>query len=122
MKDIVFYKKTGVRPRASVLSDRDARLDFRFPSVLVRISPVGRTGRIIGRSWDMMAALVEGPMSEADIDWTRQELPKRYGGRATPQTLIWCRSNRSSRGFNHAVERLAQGLQPDPTLSDRFAT
>jgi hypothetical protein len=89
---------------------------FDFPVYSFEYSPVGRTGRIIGRSWDMMAALVEGPMSAADIERTREELPKLYAGRATPGTLIWCRSNRSSRAFDHAVERLAQGLQPDPAV------
>ena len=85
---------------------------FDFPVFSFPFSPKGRTGRIIGRSWDMMAALVEGPMSEADIAATQTELPKLYEGRATPRTLIWCRSNRSSRAFNHTVERLAAGQQP----------
>ncbi|GAA0529241.1 hypothetical protein [Pigmentiphaga daeguensis] len=79
----------------------------------------GRAGRIIGRAWDMMAALVEGPVSERDIRITGEEIPKLYAGRATPGTLIWARSNRSARVFNHTVESLAQGRQPDvPTLAD----
>lgn len=86
---------------------------FDFPVFSFEFSPKGRTGRIIGRSWDMMAALVEGPMSEAAIATTGEELPKLYAGRATPGTLIWCRSNRSSRAFNHTLDRLAQGRQPD---------
>lgn len=86
---------------------------FDFPVFSFEYSPEGRTGRIIGRSWDMMAALVEGPMSQADIAKTREELPKLYEGRATPRTLIWCRSNRSSRAFNHTLECLAAGRQPD---------
>lgn len=89
---------------------------FDFPVFSFEFSPVGRTGRIIGRSWDMMAALVEGPMSARDVERTREELPKLYSGRATPGTLIWCRSNRSSRAFNHSVERLAAGCQPDPAV------
>jgi hypothetical protein len=86
---------------------------FDFPIFSFEFNPKGRTGRIIGRSWDMMAALVEGPMSAADIATTAEELPKLYSGRATPGTLIWCRSNRSSRGFDHTLERLAAGRQPD---------
>lgn len=86
---------------------------FDFPVFSFAFSPKGRTGRIIGRSWDMMAALVEGPMSAADVARTSEELPKLYSGRATPGTLIWCRSNRSSRVFDHVVERLAAGQQPD---------
>lgn len=86
---------------------------FDFPVYSFAFTPKGRTGRIIGRAWDMMAALVEGPMSPDDIATTRSELPKLYEGRATPGTLIWCRSNRSSRAFNHTVDRLAAGQQPD---------
>ncbi len=79
----------------------------------------GRMGRIIGQAWDMMAALVEGPVSDADVRTTRQEIPKLYFGRATPGTLIWARSNRSARVFNHTVESLAAGRQPDvPTLAE----
>ena len=73
----------------------------------------GRMGRIIGQAWDMMAALVEGPVSDEDVRVTGEEIPKLYAGRATPGTLIWCRSNRSGRAFNHTVDALAAGRQPD---------
>lgn len=73
----------------------------------------GRMGRIIGRAWDMMGALVEGPASAEDIQRTREEIPKLYFGRATPGTLVWARSNRSARAFDHTVDSLAAGHQPD---------
>ncbi len=73
----------------------------------------GRMGRIIGQAWDMMGALVEGPVSAEDIRITGEEIPKLYAGRATPGTLVWCRSNRSGRAFNHTVDSLAAGRQPD---------
>jgi hypothetical protein len=76
----------------------------------------GRTGRIIGRTWDMTGALVEGVADEAVIEATQRELPKLYAGRATPGTLIWCRSNRSMRVFDATVEALASGRQPEPAL------
>lgn len=76
----------------------------------------GRTGRIIGRAWDMTGALVEGVADERVIETTRQELPKLYAGRATPGTLIWCRSNRSMRVFDATVEALAAGRQPGAAL------
>ncbi|HZQ62534.1 MAG TPA: hypothetical protein VFC24_14355 [Casimicrobiaceae bacterium] len=86
---------------------------FDFPVYSFEYRPEGRTGRIIGRAWDMMAALIDGPATPQDIAWTAQELPKLYHGRATANTLVWCRSNRSSRAFDHTVEALAQGRQPD---------
>ena len=69
---------------------------FDFPVYSFEYKSEGRTGRIIGRAWDMMAALIEGPATSAEIEQTGIELPKLYQGRATPRTLIWCRANRSS--------------------------
>lgn len=86
---------------------------FDFPVFSFEFNPAGRTGRIIGRNWDMMGALVEGPMSEADIEHTQRELPKLYAGRATERTLVWARSNRSSRAFDHVVDSLSAGRQPE---------
>jgi hypothetical protein len=86
---------------------------FSFPVFAFEPSAHGRTGRIIGRSWDMLGALIEGEISEQDFNKTGEELPKLYEGRATPGTLIWCRSNRSARFFNQAVDALAAGRQPD---------
>jgi uncharacterized tellurite resistance protein B-like protein len=60
----------------------------------------------------MMGGLIEGKLSPAGIEQLRQELPKLYEGRATPQTLTWARSNRSGRLFDLAVDRLASGQQP----------
>ncbi|WP_327665923.1 hypothetical protein [Streptomyces sp. NBC_00498] len=72
----------------------------------------GRTGRIIGTDWDMMGALVEGETTDEDLRATREEMPKLYAGRATPGSLVWCRSNRSLRLFDHVIEHLAAGRQP----------
>lgn len=73
----------------------------------------GRTARIIGRNWDMMGSLIEGEATERDFLKLSQEIPKLYSGRATPQTLIWCRANRSLRGFDLTIESLANEKQPD---------
>jgi hypothetical protein len=91
---------------------------FTFCAFSVPPQRGGRTGRIIGRAWDMQGALIEGPPDAATIEVTRQELPKLYQGRATPGTLVWCRSNRSMRVFDATVAALAEGRQPDvPTLA-----
>jgi hypothetical protein len=73
----------------------------------------GRTGRIIGTAWDMMGSLIDGRVSQHDIDLVGQEMPLLYHGRASPRTLIWCRSNRSGRIFDLTVNALAEGRQPD---------
>jgi hypothetical protein len=56
--------------------------------------------------------LERGPATEADIESAREELPKLYRGRATPNALVWCRSNRSMRVFDQTLEALAEGRQP----------
>ncbi|OHV76842.1 hypothetical protein [Rhizobium sp. LCM 4573] len=87
--------------------------DFSFIGFSRPPSSTARTGRIIGQAWDMMGALIEGAATEADIETARREIPKLYMGRATPSTLIWCRSNRSMRVFNQTLEALAEGRQPE---------
>ncbi|HLJ72289.1 MAG TPA: hypothetical protein VKU03_13295 [Roseiarcus sp.] len=86
--------------------------EFSFPVFSFEPSGQLRTFRIIGRSWDMMGALVEGHISKTDMDLTCQEMPKLYHGRATPGTLVWCRANRSARVLDYCVESLAGGAQP----------
>ena len=73
----------------------------------------GRTGRIIGTAWDMMGSLIDGEVDQCDIELVGQEMPLLYHGRAHPNTLIWCRSNRSGRVFDMTVNALASGRQPD---------
>lgn len=89
--------------------------DWVFDFVVFSFEPTldGRTGRITGQNWDMMGALIEGPTTAEDRQATRAELPKLYAGRAVPGTLTWARSNRSFRAFNHTVDALAAGEQPD---------
>ncbi len=96
-----------------VYSIKSPMQEFSFIAFSYPPKREGRTGRIIGRAWDMKGTLNDGPASQADIDNARVELPKLYTGRATPDTLIWCRSNRSMRVFDQTLEALAEGRQPD---------
>jgi hypothetical protein len=89
--------------------------DWSFEFVVFSNAPkegVERTDRIIGSHWDMMGALVEGSAGDERIEQTKRELPKLYGGRAAPGTLIWCRANRSMRAFDLTVDALSRGQQP----------
>lgn len=88
-----------------------------FEFVALSNAPVdgGRSGRVLDGERDMNAGLYEGFASDSQIETMRREMPKIYFGRAEGDTLIWCRSNRSMRIFEHVVERLAAGLQPDPS-------
>ncbi|WP_327659415.1 MULTISPECIES: hypothetical protein [unclassified Streptomyces] len=86
-------------------------LDFVAFSFRPRLE--GRTSRIVGTDWDMTGALFDGTADDSELAHTEREMPKLYGGRATAHTLVWCRSNRSLRLFEHVVSSLAEGHQPD---------
>lgn len=99
-----------------VYSIKSPTHEFSFIAFSFPPSRTARTGRIIGRAWDMIGTLNEGPATEADIESARLELPKLYSGRATPNALIWCRSNRSMRVFDQTLEALAAGKQPEISM------
>ena len=95
-----------------VYSIKTPRQDFSFIAFSLTPKREGRTGRIIGRAWDMMGTLNEGPATAEAIESAREELPKLYRGRASENALVWCRSNRSMRVFETVLEALADGRQP----------
>lgn len=99
-----------------IYSVKTPRQEFSLIAFSRAPSGKARTGRIIGQAWDMMGTLNEGPATEADIASAREELPKLYRGRATPNALIWCRANRSMRVFDQTLAALAEGRQP--SISD----
>lgn len=85
---------------------------FRFIAYSTVIAEDDRTDRVIAKSWDITAALVEGDLSPARLADLRREVPKQERGRADASTLIWTRANRSSRFFDYVVNQLAAGQQP----------
>jgi len=69
--------------------------------------------RIIATRWDAWAALFVGVPSEEDLATSRVEIQKVIWGRAAPGTITWSRANRSARLFEHVIDSLANGRQPD---------
>lgn len=69
--------------------------------------------RIIATRWDAWAALFVGEPGEADLVQSRAEIQKVIRGRAAPGTIAWSRANRSARLFEHVIDSLANGRQPD---------
>lgn len=72
--------------------------------------------RIIATEWDALACLFLGRPTEQELLTTEAQLPNVLRGRATPGSVVWSRANRSVRLFEHVVERLTKGRQPDPHL------
>lgn len=84
-----------------------------FLAYLREPSGKNRTGRIIGTSWDMIGALLDGVATDEQVRETEAELPRLYEGRATSNTFVWFRSNQSLRIFRSVRQSLAHGQQPD---------
>ncbi len=80
-----------------------------------------RSDRVIATAWDMTFTLFDGVPNDADIARLKKNVPKQEAGRVTDSELSLSRANRSVRVWDHVVQRLAQGEQPDPTLIDKVS-
>ncbi|WP_428645763.1 hypothetical protein [Roseibium sp.] len=72
-----------------------------------------RSDRVIATAWDATFALFDGVPSEDDLERLERNVPLQEAGRVSESELSLSRANRSVRLFNHVVERLSQGDQPD---------
>lgn len=77
-----------------------------------------RSDRVIATAWDATFALVDGEPTPADLDRLAANVPLQEAGRISGKELSLSRANRSVRLFAHVVDRLSQGLQPDPAEID----
>lgn len=77
------------------------------------LAPEDRSDRVIAEAWDTSYVLFDGVPSRADIDRLRDHAPVQEAGRFHPSDLVLSRANKSVRLFEHVVDRLARGLQPD---------
>ena len=77
------------------------------------LPPEKRSDRVIATEWDATFTLFDGVPDEADLERLSQNVPKQEAGRVSEKELSLSRANRSVRLFEHVVERLAAGQQPD---------
>lgn len=94
----------------------DGRTVLHFMVMSNSYSSDSKADRSYNMNWDATAALCEGEWSPEREDFLRREIPKQRFGRLDHQTLAYTRGNRSGRVFDHVVESLAAGRQPDSTL------
>ena len=73
-----------------------------------------RTDRVVADTWDVTAALVEGELNEERVEALAAEVPRQEQGRASADTLVWTRANRSARYFDRLVTTLASRRLPEP--------
>ena len=75
-----------------------------------------RSDRVIATKWDAAFTLHDGVPSKNDIERLKNEVPKQEVGRLSFKELTLSRANKSVRVFNHVVEALSNGEQPDLDL------
>ncbi len=75
-----------------------------------------RSDRVIATKWDAAFTLHDGVPSNKDIERLKNEVPKQEVGRLSYKELTLSRANKSVRIYNHVVESLSKGKQPDLKL------
>lgn len=80
------------------------------------IEPHERSDRVIATKWDAAFVLHDGVPTEEDIDRLRDNVPKQEIGRVSYKELTLSRANKSVRAFEHVVDSLSQGNQPNKDL------
>ena len=75
-----------------------------------------RSDRVIATKWDAAFTLHDGIPTKHDIERLRNEVPKQEVGRLSYKELTLSRANKSVRVFNHVVDSLSEGKQPDISL------
>ena len=84
-----------------------------------KINDEERSDRVIATKWDAAFTLYDGVPAKQDIERLKNEVPKQEVGRLSYKELTLSRANKSVRVFNHVVESLSKGNQPDLQLLEK---
>jgi hypothetical protein len=78
-----------------------------------KINDEERSDRVIATKWDAAFVLHDGIPSKRDIERLELNVPKQEVGRLSYKELTLSRANKSVRAFEHVVDNLSNGNQPD---------
>ena len=78
------------------------------------LPPEMRSDRVIATAWDATFTLFDGIPTDADIERLSKNVPHQEAGRVNEKSLSVSRANRSVRLWEHCIDALSQGRQPDP--------
>ena len=84
-----------------------------------KINDDDRSDRVIATKWDAAFTLHDGVPDIKDIERLKNEVPKQEVGRLSYKELTLSRANKSVRMFNHVVESLSNGSQPNLELLEK---
>ena len=77
------------------------------------LDPADRTDRVIAEKWDATFTLTTSEPDAAAIARLRANVPLQEAGRCSTREMVLSRANKSVRLFDHVVEALAAGRQPE---------
>lgn len=80
------------------------------------INDEDRNDRVIAEKWDITFALIQGDVDDNCLHQLRNNVPLQEAGRNNNNVLVLARANKSVRVFNHLVDKLATGQQPNHDL------
>lgn len=78
-----------------------------------QIADEERNDRVIAEKWDVTFALVYGDVDVTLLNQLRANVPLQEAGRNPNKVLVLARANKSVRVFDHIVNTLSQGVQPE---------
>jgi len=100
----------------AIYSFKKNKRTYSLVSFANKITDTERSDRVIATKWDAAFALHDGIPSQKDIERLSENVPKQEAGRVTCKELSLARANKSVRIFDHVVDSLSQGKQPDKQL------
>ena len=77
------------------------------------LPPEQRSDRVIATAWDATFTLFDGIPTADDIERLSQNVPLQEAGRVSEREISVSRANRSVRLWEHFVDALSRGQQPD---------
>ncbi len=75
-----------------------------------------RSDRVIATKWDAAFTLFDGVPTKKDIERLSKNVPKQEVGRLSYKELTLSRANKSLRIFDHVVDSLSRGNQPNKDI------
>ena len=82
------------------------------------LPPEQRSDRVIATAWDATFTLFDGIPTPEDVERLSQNIPLQEAGRVSETEISVSRANRSVRLWEHFVDCLSDGRQPDADKVD----
>ena len=103
----------------AVYRAKGAERDYSLVCFAHDLPPEKRSDRVIADQWDATFVLYDGIPDDQDIARLSTQVPLQEAGHCSHKELVLSRANRSVRLFNHVIDRLAEGHQPDTKMIDQ---